>query len=75
MHTFSRSQPQPDQVVVGTAYYFASGAVNSLTQLKRLAKARRIRPLFKMGSRLRQFKNIADEDIARLIGQRADPAA
>jgi hypothetical protein len=66
---FNRSQPS--RVIVGTSYYYASGVIRSLTQLKRLEKAGRITPMFKNGSRRAQLKHIADADIARLLPEQS----
>jgi hypothetical protein len=55
--------------VVGPAYYLQSGIIRSRTQFDRLRASGRIRPLFNIGSRLGQWKDVADADLARLVGQ------
>jgi hypothetical protein len=59
----------PRRVVVGPSYYLASGIIRSRTQFDRLRKSGRIRPLFNIGSRIGQWQDIADEDLAGLINQ------
>lgn len=55
----------PDRVVVGSDYFFDRG-IRSRTQFNRLRQAGRISPFFYIGSRLRQYKDVADADLARL---------
>jgi hypothetical protein len=57
----------PPRIVVGTDYYLASGIIRSRTQFNRLRKSGRITELFNVGSRLGQWKDLADRDLARLI--------
>jgi hypothetical protein len=62
-----RYRGEPPHIVVGTAYYFASGIAQSRIQLTRLERAGKITPLFKLGGRRVQHKRVADRDIAKLI--------
>jgi hypothetical protein len=64
------SRAGPPRPVVGSDYYYAAGVVRSLTQLKRLKASGRVSQFFRVGSRLAQWKDVADADIARLCGQR-----
>jgi hypothetical protein len=60
-------QLTPDRIVVGPSYYLNSGIIHSRTHFDRLRKSGRLTPLFYIGSRLGQWKEIADADLARLI--------
>ena len=65
----SESKATPRRVIVGSDYYLNSGVIRSRTQFDRLRKSGRITELFNVGSRLGQFKDIADRDLAGLIEQ------
>jgi hypothetical protein len=67
------TKADPPRPIVGSDYYFRSGAVRSRAQMKRLERAGRISRFFRVGSRLGQWKDVADADIAGLIEQ--EPAA
>jgi hypothetical protein len=67
----SATKVAPPRVVVGPAYYYASGIVRSRTQLDRLRKAGRVTEFFNIGSRLGQWKDVADRDLALLIDRAA----
>ena len=65
----SKTKAAPRRVVVGSDYYLNSGVIRSRTQFDRLRKSGRITELFNVGSRLGQWKDIADRDLAGLIEQ------
>ena len=58
----------PDRVAVGPDYHLGSGLVRSRTQLARLRAQKRL-TFFNIGSRLAQWKNVADAELAQLIIQ------
>jgi hypothetical protein len=73
MKTITKAVPR--RVVVGPSYYLASGIIRSRTQFDRLRKSGRITELFNIGSRLGQWKDVADRDLAALIEQPDSDAA